>query len=85
VVGAVLWVVVLASCVVPGVRECVRGARDHPFAVGAVGAAVGALAMGVSESFFHGVGGIAYVPLWTALLLCAGAGVVRRSAVSSAT
>jgi O-antigen ligase len=71
VVGLALWLVVLAVCVVPGLRGGVARIRRHPFALGAVGAAVGALLMGMSESYFHGVGGIGYVALWTALLATA--------------
>jgi hypothetical protein len=64
----------LALCVVPGVR------RPHatPWLVAALGAAGAGLAMGISQSFFHGPGGIAYVAFWTVMLLSA-AGAARRA------
>jgi hypothetical protein len=78
IVGLLAWLAVLAACVVPAIRACLRDAGEHPYALGALGAAAGALGMGLSQSFFHGPGGIAYVAFWTALLLCAGAGVTAR-------
>ena len=63
----------LVLCFVPGVRACLRAARAGvPLA--AVGAAAAGLLLGLSQSFFHGPGGIAYVAFWTSLLVAAVSG-----------
>jgi O-antigen ligase len=79
VVGLALFLSVLALCFVPGVRACLRAARAGvPLA--AVGAAAAGLLLGVSQSFFHGPGGIAYVAFWTSLLVTAVSGMrVQRA------
>jgi O-antigen ligase len=79
IIGLVLFVTVLALCFVPGVRACLRAVRSGvPLA--AVGAAAAGLLLGVSQSFFHGPGGIAYVAFWTSLLVAAVSGMrVQRA------
>jgi O-antigen ligase len=70
-VGLALFLVAVGSCLVYGVRACLRPVRGDALAVAAVGASVAGLAMGLSQSFFHGPGGIGYVALWTSLLVAA--------------
>jgi hypothetical protein len=74
VVGPLLFLSAAALCVVAGVRAALRGSAP---AVAAVGAATAALAAGLSQSYFHGPGGIAFVALWVSLLVAGGAGMQR--------
>ena len=66
-IGLALFLLALALCIVPGIR------RPHatPWLVASLGAAAAGLAMGISQSFFHGVGGIAYIAFWTVVFLTA--------------
>jgi hypothetical protein len=76
-VGLALFLLAVGLCVFPGVRACLRGPRVDLSLVAAVGATAAGLSMGLSQSFFHGPGGIAYVAFWTALLLTAAAGATQ--------
>src|SRR4029079_9766264 len=69
-VGLVLFAVVLVLCVLPAIRGLLRRPRDGVLPA-AAGAASAALLMGLSQSYFHGPGGIAYVAFWIALLVTA--------------
>lgn len=71
--GPLVFLLVVALCVVPGIRA----ARREPFALTAVGAAAAGLTAGISQSYFHGPGSIAFVALWVALLLAGVARVTR--------
>ncbi len=71
VVGPALFLLVVALCVVAGVRA--RAAVAYlPAAIGATAAA---LASAVSQSFFHGPGSVAFLAFWIALLLTGAAAV----------
>lgn len=71
VLGPLVFLLAVALCLGPGLRA----ARHLPYALAAVGAALAALTAGVSHSYFHGPGNIAYVALWVALLLSGVSGV----------
>jgi hypothetical protein len=73
VVGPIVFLATAALCVVAGARASLRGSRT---ALAAVGATAAALAAGLSQSYFHGPGGIAFVALWMSLLVC-GTAVAR--------
>ena len=64
-----LAVLALFLCIVPGVRACVRQQHGDAYALAAVGAAGAGLAAALSQSFFHGPGGIAFVAFWVSLLV----------------
>jgi hypothetical protein len=64
--GLAAFLGVVALSLVPAIRAGLRGSWT---AVAAVGAAAAALAAGISQSYFHGTGSIAYVAFWVALLL----------------
>jgi hypothetical protein len=68
--GPLVFLVAVGLCVVAGVRAT----RREPYALAAVGAALAALTTGISQSYFHGPGNIAFVALWIGILL---AGVTR--------
>jgi O-antigen ligase len=72
-IGLALFLVMLGFCVVPPLVDCLRrwAAGADARLVAALGAAAAGLVMGLSQSFFHGPGGIAYVAFWTALLTAA--------------
>jgi O-antigen ligase len=64
--GLAAFLAVVALCLVPAGRAALRGSWN---AVAAAGAVAAALAAGISQSYFHGAGSIAYVAFWVALLL----------------
>jgi hypothetical protein len=72
--GPIAFLSAVAVCVVFGIRASLRGDR---YAVAAVGAVVAALAVALSQSFFHGAGSIAFVALWIPLLVAGAAGPVE--------
>jgi len=72
IVGLVLFLVAVGACVRAGLTTWFRRARS-PVLLAAVGGATGALVLGISESYFHGVGSIEWLPFWITLLVCAGA------------
>jgi hypothetical protein len=69
-VGLSLFLAAVGFSVVPTIRTWRRGSGG-PTTLAAIGGAVGALALGLSQSFFHGVGNIGYVAVWVAVLLAA--------------
>jgi hypothetical protein len=81
-VGEVLFLAVAALCIVPSIRACLRGVRSDS-ALAAAGAVAAALAAGMSQSYFQGPGGIAFVSLWVALLVAAVALPRREREVSA--
>lgn len=77
VIGLLLFLWAVGACVLAGIRACLR----TPGYVGAaaVGAAAAALLLGLSQSYFHGPGNIAFVAAWTSLLLAGALGLERRA------
>jgi O-antigen ligase len=75
--GLALFLVVLALCVVPTIR-LVRRRATEAAAVATVGAAFATGTVAMTESFFHGPGGIAYVAFWVSLLVAAALGLSRE-------
>jgi O-antigen ligase len=67
IVGLVLLLALLAACFVPGLVATAR----EPNATGAaiVGAAAAGILLALSQSFFHGPGGVIFVAFWVSLLL----------------
>ncbi len=68
-VGLAVFLAMLAVCVGAGVRA-LSATRDG-VAVATLGATAAGLTLGLSQSFFHGPGSIAYVAFWMSLLLTA--------------
>jgi hypothetical protein len=62
--------IAVGICVLYGIRASLRGDRYAPAAVGAV---VAALGVAMSQSYFHGAGGIGSVAFWISLLVAAAA------------
>ena len=75
--GPLVFLVAVALCVIPGVRACLRPQRDDVYALAAVGAVAAALAAAISQSYFHGPGGIAFVAFWVSLLVAGATGRTR--------
>ncbi len=75
-VGLALFLAVVVVCLRPGLRRGSHGLTT-PAAVG--GAAAGLL-LGLSESYFHGPGNVAYVAFWVTLLLVSVAGLQQAAA-----
>lgn len=78
VVGLVLFICAIGAAFVAGVRACIR----HPDTTGAAlsGASAAGILLGLSQSYFHGPGGIAFVAFWAALLLTSVLGPRREPA-----
>jgi hypothetical protein len=76
-VGLALFLVAVGSCVVYGLRAWWRKVAS-PVTLAALGGSAGALVLGLSQSYFHGVGSVEYLALWISLLLCAGATATAR-------
>ncbi|MHB8643727.1 MAG: O-antigen ligase family protein [Gaiellaceae bacterium] len=70
IVGLVLFLVALGACAVAGLTGWLRR-RASAVTLAAFGGTAGALVLGVSQSYFHGVGSISYLALWISLLVCA--------------
>jgi hypothetical protein len=69
VAGPLAFLAAVVLCLVPGVRASLRKAPAGAAALAAVGAAAAGLGAAISQSFFHGPGGIAFVAFWVALLV----------------
>ncbi len=86
-VGLAVFLALVALCLVPAVRACLGGRdeveRGTP---AAAGAAVAGLLLGLSQSYFHAAGNVAFIGFWVALLLAsvAGLGATRSGGVSRA-
>jgi O-antigen ligase len=77
VLGPLVFLVAVALCVVPAIRACLRPQRGDVSSLAAVGAVAAGLAAAISQSYFHGPGGIAFVAFWVSLLV-AGVSGLRR-------
>lgn len=73
VVGLLAFLAAAGACLAAGVAA----ARRTPgyATAAALGAAAAGLLLGISQSYFHGPGGIAYLALWLSLLLASVAGL----------
>ncbi len=83
-VGLAVLLAVLALCLVPGVRGCIRGGSDQRERrlPATLGAAAAGLLIGVSQSYFHAAGSIAFLSVWVVLLLSSVAGIQPRKALT---
>ena len=78
--GLALFLAAVALCLAPGVRACIRGRGERDRRLPAtLGAATAALLLGVSQSYFHAAGSIAFLTLWLTLLLSSVAGIKRAA------
>jgi len=77
-VGLALFLASVAVCLVPGLRACFRGGGEPERRLPAtIGGATAALLLGMSQSYFHAAGSIAFMALWVTLLLSSVAGMQR--------
>ncbi len=75
-VGLAVFLALAALCLVPAVRACLGGREEGERGTpAAVGAAAAGLLLGLSQSFFHAAGNVAFLGLWVALLLASVAGL----------
>ena len=85
-VGLAVLLAALVSCLAPGVRGCIRGGSDQRERrlPATLGAAAAGLLLGVSQSYFHAAGNIAFLSFWVVLLLSSVAGMTARRSGSAA-
>jgi hypothetical protein len=72
IIGLAAFAVLVGICVAPFLT---RVARSPSVAPGAAGAVAAGLLLGLSQSYFHAAGNIAFIPFWTVLLLASTAGL----------
>ena len=72
--GPIVFLVAVALCFIPGLCAALR---DTGFALAASGAVAAGLAAAISQSYFHGPGGIAFVAFWVSLLVAGVSGLAR--------
>ena len=75
-VGLGTFLAVVCLCLVPAIGSSLRGGRrPEGWMPAAVGAASAGLFVGLSQSYFHAGGNIAFLAFWVALLLASVAGM----------
>lgn len=67
VIGLLALVAAVGSCLVAGIAGARRAPGYTPAAI--VGVATAAVVLGLSQSYFHGPGGVAFVAAWLSFLL----------------
>jgi hypothetical protein len=74
--GLAVFLAVAVLCLVPAVRASLRGRDESERGTpAAVGAAAAGLLLGLSQSYFHAAGNVAFLGFWVALLLASAAGL----------
>ncbi|HEY3962170.1 MAG TPA: O-antigen ligase family protein [Gaiellaceae bacterium] len=66
-IGLLAFLAAVGSCLAAGIAGARRAPGYTPAAI--VGVAAAALVLGLSQSYFHGPGGVAFVAAWLSLLL----------------
>jgi len=75
-VGLCTFLAAVCLCLAPAIRNSRRGGgRREGWVPAATGAASAGLFLGVSQSYFHAAGNIAFLSFWVALLLASVAGM----------
>jgi hypothetical protein len=67
IVGLLVFVAAFAACLAAGVAACLR--RPDATSAGIVGTAAAGVLLGLSQSYFHGPGGVGFLALWLSLLV----------------